>query len=47
VVNCYALEEQPLGSMEKKTNPVCFLGDSVARKKVGHFPSWKKRLEWL
>jgi len=48
-VNYYALEEQLLGSMEKKTNPICFLGDGEARKKkkVGHFRSWKKLLEWL
>jgi hypothetical protein len=41
-------KEQLLGSMEKKTSQVCFLGDGVARKKkVEHFCSWKKLLEWL
>jgi len=41
--------EQLLGSTEKKTSAICFLGDGMARKKkkVEHFRSWKKLLEWL
>lgn len=33
----------------EEDEPVCFLGDGEARKKkkVGHFRSWKKLLEWL
>jgi hypothetical protein len=48
-VNCYDLEEQPHRSTEKNTNPVCFHGGGVARKKkkLGLFRSWKKLLEWL
>jgi hypothetical protein len=32
-VNCYDLEEQPHGSTEKNSNPVCFHGAGEARKK--------------
>jgi hypothetical protein len=48
-VNFYALEEQPLGSIGKKRNQVCFHGGGEARKKqqLGLSRSWKKFLEWL
>jgi hypothetical protein len=47
-VNCYALEEQPPGSTEKKRNQVCFHGGSEDRnKKLELSHSWKKLLEWL
>jgi hypothetical protein len=34
---------------EEEDEPVGFLGDGKARKKkkVGHFRSWKKLIEWL
>jgi len=36
-VNCYALEEQPLRSTEKKRNQVCFHGggEAIKKKKLG------------
>jgi len=48
-VNCYDLEEQLHGSLEKNSNPVCFHGGGEARKKkkLGHYRLWKKLLEWL
>jgi hypothetical protein len=49
VVNCYAFEEEPHGSMKKNTNLVCFHGGGEFRKKkkLRLFHSWRKLLEWL
>jgi hypothetical protein len=49
VVNCFVLEEQMFGSLEKKKKLVCLIGDGESRKKrkLGLFRSQKKILEWL
>jgi hypothetical protein len=48
VVNCFVLEEQMSGSLEKKRKQVYLLSDGESRKKkLGLLRSWKKVLEWL